>query len=189
MTKKLSFGQYVRTAESPKVDEVAAQLWNREVGVAAYAEHRERYQAAIFEQYRLYVEMADRVSARRALANTFFLSLNTAVLVIIGVFWRDPPAAPPCLLAIPLVLLLGLCLAWFWVVRSYRQLNTAKYAVIGAMEQRLPASPYWRAEWNALGKGKDKARYWPMTHVEQWVPMIYAAAYLAGFLVALSSGR
>lgn len=184
---KRTLTQYFRTAPPAGAGEVAARLWNPDVGVAAYAEHRERYQLAIFEQYRLYVEMADRVSARRALANTFFLSLNTAVLVVIGVFWRDPPAAPPALLAVPLALLLAQCLAWFWVVRSYRQLNAGKYAVIGALEQRLPASPYWRAEWHALGEGQDKARYWPLTHVEQWVPAVYAAAYLAGFLAALLS--
>jgi hypothetical protein len=33
------------------------------------------------------------------------------------------------------------CLAWFWLLRSYRQLNTAKYAVVGVLEERLPASP------------------------------------------------
>lgn len=32
----------------------------------------EKYQSAILEQYRLYVEMADRTSARRVLANIFF---------------------------------------------------------------------------------------------------------------------
>jgi hypothetical protein len=35
----------------------------------------------VLEQYKLYVEMADRLSARRALANTFFLTVNTAVLI------------------------------------------------------------------------------------------------------------
>ena len=31
-----------------------------------------------FELYKLAVEMADRVSARRSLANSFFLTINTA---------------------------------------------------------------------------------------------------------------
>jgi hypothetical protein len=32
------------------------------------------YDSALREQYKLYVEMADRISARRALTNSFFLT-------------------------------------------------------------------------------------------------------------------
>ncbi len=77
------------------------------------------------------------------------------------------------------------CLAWFWLLRSYRQLNSAKFAVIGTMEERLPASPYWLAEWAALGEGKDPSRYWPLSHVEQWIPWAFAVAYTIGFVVLM----
>ena len=36
------------------------------------------------EQYKLYVEMADRISARRQTANSFFLSVNTAIVALLG---------------------------------------------------------------------------------------------------------
>jgi hypothetical protein len=36
------------------------------------------------ELYKLAVEMADRVSARRSTANAFFLTINTALLTFIG---------------------------------------------------------------------------------------------------------
>ena len=88
-------------------------------------------------------------------------------------------------LAIPLIALLGGCFAWYYLVRSYRQLNTAKYEVVGALEERLPASPYWRAEWWALGEGKDPARYWPLSHIEQWLPILFAGTYLGGFIALL----
>jgi hypothetical protein len=39
------------------------------------------------EQYKIYVEMADRISARRGMTNTFFLTLNTAIFTAVGVFW------------------------------------------------------------------------------------------------------
>jgi hypothetical protein len=74
---------------------------------------------------------------------------------------------------------------WFWLVRSYRQLNAATYAVVGALEQRLPASPYWGAEWKALGEGRDRARYWPITHLEQGIPLLFAAAYTGGFVAII----
>jgi len=138
-------------------------------------------EAAILEQYKLYVEMADRVSQRRALANTFFLSLNTAILTLVGVSLTARAPGQQWWLLVPLVALLGECFAWYYLVRSYRLLNAAKYEVVGALEERLPASPYWRAEWWALGEGRDPRRYWPLSHIEQWVPLLFAATYVAGF--------
>lgn len=142
-------------------------------------------QSALLEQYKLYVEMADRVSARRGQANTFFLTINTAVFTVIGFFWAQTRDGFTLMLALPWTILLVQCVAWFLILRSYRQLNGAKFAVIGAMEERLPASPYWGAEWAALGSGQSRSRYWPLSHVEQWVPILFAAGYMGGLLTAL----
>lgn len=169
-------------------DGVRDRLWNDDIGPGAYDEPGTRYRSAVLEMYKTYVEMADRISARRALANTFFLTLNTAVLTAFGVLWSNPPSAPPWLLVIPLAALFGACGAWFYLVRSYRQLNTAKYEVIGALEERLPASPYWTAEWTALGEGRDRSLYWPLTHLEQWAPILFASLYVLAFAVALLAG-
>ncbi len=176
------FRRYFGSRKPAEPDELESSLWNESVGPDQYAGADEPYRAAILEQYKLYVEMADRISTRRALANTFFVTLNTAVLTLIGALWKGRPHVAVRWLVILLVILLALCLAWFWLVRSYRQLNAGKYAVVGALERRLPASPYWNAEWKALGEGRDKGRYWPLTHLEQWVPCVFAAAYLAGFI-------
>jgi hypothetical protein len=167
------------------MDEISSNLWNTGVGPESYVEPSDKYQAAILDQYKLYVEIADRISARRGLTNTFFLTLNTAIFTVVGVFWKDRSVAAKWLLAFPLVVALGQCVAWYWLVRSYRQLNTAKFVVVGALEARLPASPYWRAEWKALGEGKDRSKYWPLTHLEQWIPMLFAIAYLGGFIAVL----
>jgi drug/metabolite transporter (DMT)-like permease len=106
----------------------------------------------LLQQYGIYVEMADRISGRRMLANTFFLTLNTAVFTVFGVLWETKPSGSFAWLTFPLVALLIQCGSWYWILRSYRQLNSAKYTVIGALEERLPASPYWRAEWKVLGR-------------------------------------
>nr|WP_306454502.1 hypothetical protein [Streptomyces sp. TLI_235] len=90
------------------------------------------------------------------------------------------------LLVAGLIILLVQCLTWFVMVRSYRQLNAAKYEVIGALEERLPGYVYSRAEWAALGEGHDWRRYIPLTHVEQWVPLTFAMAYLLGFVAVLA---
>jgi hypothetical protein len=169
-------------ADVTPIEAVRPSLWNATVGSPDDDQNR----ATVLEQYKLYVEMADRISARRSLSNTFFLTLNTAVFAAIGALWKNGSVASPWPLVFPLLALLAQCAAWFFLVRSYRQLNAAKYTVIGVLEERLPASPYWKAEWKALGEGKDKAKYWPMSHLEQWIPVIFAATYIAAFIVAVA---
>jgi hypothetical protein len=166
--------QYLVETSPSDASGFADSLWNPDAGLS------DPHVQVVIDQYKLYVEMADRVSARRSAANTFFLMLNTAVFTAIGVFWKDPPDASPILGFFPTSVLVIQCMVWFWVIRSYRQLNAGKWAVVGAMERHLPTSP-WAAEWTALGKGADPARYWPLTQIERWVPFLFAAAYIGGF--------
>lgn len=168
---------------TPEPDEVARSL--PAVTAEEWNALPSGYGTALLEQYKIYVEMADRISARRSLTNTFFLTLNSAVFTIFGVLWKDRPVGSPWWLAFPLIALLGQCVAWYWLLRSYRQLNSAKYTVIGAIEAKLPISPYWSAEWTALREGRDPRRYLPLTHLEQWVPVLFGLTYLAAFVAAL----
>lgn len=178
----------LKKSDEPKLEDIKRDLWNAEVTSASYAAQDEKYQAAILEQYKIYVEMADRISSRRGLTNTFFLTLNSAIFTLFGVFWKDRPQhISTWALALLLAVVLGETAAWWLIVRSYRQLNTAKYKVVGLLEEQLPASPYWSAEWTALGKGEDPRIYLPLTHVEQWVPVLFAAIYVTGFVAAVAS--
>lgn len=178
--------RYVRTVGPPPLRDIETWLWEPGDG-GGWDRTSDAYRATLLEQYKIYVEMADRVSARRGAANTLFLSLNTAVVTAIGVLWQDPPRTAPWLATPVLLALLVQCAGWFWTLRSYRQLNAAKYAVVGALERRLPASPYWSAEWAALGEGRDPARYWPLSHVEQNIPGFFAAVYVTGFVLLLAA--
>jgi hypothetical protein len=166
--------------EEPPREWVREQLWAPSLSAESY-KAADAYLGAVLEQYKVYVEMADRISARRGLTNTFFLTLNSAIFTVIGVFWKDRPPEPtvPALLVL-LAVALAQCAAWFFIVRSYRQLNSAKYDVVGLLEEKLPASPYWGAEWARLKHGDDWRVYWPLTHIEQWVPILFGLIYIAG---------
>jgi hypothetical protein len=180
---------YFQVAKPVQPDEVTSNLWNDEATIKGYYANDDKYQAALLEQYKLYVEMADRISSRRGLANTFFLTLNSAILTLVGVFWKGRPEGLSAWFFLPmLTVALGLCLAWFWLVRSYRQLSSGKFAVIGALERRLPASPWWNGEWKALrGAQQDKSTYWALTHLEIWVPLLFALAYIFGAVAIVTS--
>jgi hypothetical protein len=163
---------------TPTDSRIIEGLLNEGIDKSAYGQSG-KYQDHLFEQYKLYAEMADRISARRVLANTFFLTLHTTIIGAIG-FSNEKMAQVPnkWVIIFPLLALILLCVTWWMIVNSYRQLNTAKYKVVGEFERYLPASPYWSAEWKALGEGKDPKKYLPLTHVETWVPVIFGVVYL-----------
>lgn len=154
-------------------------------------QYGEKFKDHFFEQYKLYIEMADRVSIKRSQTNQFYMSVLSALLGIITIAStvrgsRD--LTPVQLLNIPYlaISLLGLllCIIWFINILSYRQLNSGKFKVIHEMEQSLPYACYDR-EWVILGKGKDVKKYLPLTHIEQYVPTLLALPFLLVFVYTL----
>jgi hypothetical protein len=116
--------------------------------------------------YKQTVEMADRISARRAIASSFFLTVQSGLVALLafveGQRWS--------------IALAGIVLssAWWLLLRSYRQLNAAKFKVIHTMEERLPLAPY-ADEWAILDR-KDvplKERYAALGLIEQTVPVVF----------------
>jgi hypothetical protein len=62
-------------------------------------------------------------------------------------------------------------------MRSYKDLNSGKFKVFHAIESRLPVSPYG-AECEAVGRGEDRKLYFPLTHIEIYIPWVFAALYV-----------
>lgn len=140
-------------------------------------EYGPKYNDHILGIYKMYVDMADKVSSRRDAANSFFLTVNTGVLGLVG-FFAQAAALPPGRIALLPVAVAGFVLSLLWrrILRSYRDLNSAKYKVIHEIELSLPLRPY-DAEWEALGRGTDPSKYLPLTHVESRVPCIFAVLH------------
>lgn len=138
----------------------------------------------VLDLYKMAVEMADRVSARRATANAFFLTAQTALVAVIGL-------ATPSLLKASwwtslAVSLAGVTLAasWWLQLRSYRNLNGAKFAVINEIEKVLPVKVF-SDEWALLDTGRGAARklkYLQLGTTERLIPGIFALLYVLLFL-------
>jgi len=153
-------------------------------------EYGKDYHNHCLEVYKLYVEMADRISTRRQNANSFFLTINSAIIAVLGYVQFGvylgaklgvEQSQTNDFYWIISILGMVLCLIWFRLVQSYKQLNTAKFKVIHHMEQHLPFAPY-DAEWEAVDRGENPKLYKPFTHVEVAIPWVFFVLNLAVFL-------
>jgi hypothetical protein len=66
--------------------------------------------------------------------------------------------------------------------RFLKALTTAKFTVIHEMEEQLPVALF-DYEWHVCGKGKDRTKYVPLTHLERLVPWMFGLLFvlLAGY--------
>jgi hypothetical protein len=154
----------------------------RSVDPSESAEHLER-----LELYRLAVEMADRMSARRGSANAFYLTAETTLVTVQGVAFASIGDAPWLVVVAMVLAGIGLSLAWWLQLRSYRLLSRAKFGVILDLEKDLVAAIY-RDEWGRLtaaGPGRS-GRYTDLGVVERLVPGMFALLYLALAVGALA---
>lgn len=131
------------------------------------------------EQYKLYVEMADRVSARRADANRFYVSFLTGLLALLSILVKIGSLASiqNFMIKIGSIGGIALCIIWFLNIRSYRQLNSGKFEVIHRMEEKLPFSCY-KCEWDVLKNGNDVNSYFSLSKIEQLLPLLIALLFL-----------
>lgn len=138
----------------------------------------------VLDIYKLAVEMADRVSARRAVANAFFLTVNTTLVAVVGLSTTQPDST----VRFTAVCLAGVAVSvcWWLLLRVYRRLNTAKFAVINQIEvEHLPVRPY-SDEWTELMPDDEETTrrtrlgraFRELGGVERIVPIVFGLLYI-----------
>lgn len=135
------------------------------------------YKEHLFEQYKLYVESVEKTSDRRQHANNYFITINTALISLIGLsvqikFFENLAGIKSVLALLGIII----CIVFWFLIRSYKQLNTGKFAVIHEIEKLLPLALY-KYEWEVLGEGKDDKKYYPFSHVELLIPWVFGTLY------------
>src|SRR4051794_24293483 len=128
---------------------------------------------ALFE---LYLATAEKVSDRRAAANAWMLSVNSAIVAFYGYLAADKLAVPlgqkaVWLWAIPAAGAI-VSVAWTVLLTSYRQLNRAKFGVLQEMEKDLVAQPFARER--ALYT-RDRRR--SLSVIETSIPLCFLVLY------------
>ena len=134
-------------------------------------------ESMLLKQYELYVAGMEKISDRRHLTNSWFITINTAVITVAAIIYNIKNLSVDfCIFnAISLVGII-LSVLWFLLIISYKQLNTGKFKIIHKLEKDLPAKLYTE-EWDALGKGKNIFKYIPFSHIEVFVPLVFLALY------------
>ena len=132
------------------------------------------YSSDLLEQYKLYVQSAENVSARRVASSHYLLALNTALVALYGIqaatfgqsYWT---------LLVPII---GVVVSQIWhlIIKSHRDLNTVKFQIVHKLEKHLPAAPF-DYEWQVAEEGKSKS-YSPVTRLEQWIPRAFILVHL-----------
>ena len=141
------------------------------------------FKADLLEQYKLYVQSAENVSARRVASSRYLLTLNAALVALYSFqyagFGQSYWALVVPVVGIPVSLL------WFLIIKSHADLNRVKFDVIHEFERHLPAAMY-RYEWQLAEDGKGKS-YRAVTAIEKWIPILFAILHLVlGIFVVLS---
>ena len=132
------------------------------------------FKADLVEQYKLYVQSAENVSARRVASNRYLLTINAALVTLYGLqsanfgqgYWT---------LLIPVVGI-PVSVLWYLIIRSHANLNTVKFKVIHELEQHLPATMY-KHEWQLAEEGQGTA-YRAVTKLERWLPALFAVLHV-----------
>ena len=94
----------------------------------------------LLEQYKLYVQSAENVSARRVASSRYLLTLNTALVALYGVQYAGFGQSYWTLL-VPIVGI-PVSLLWYLIIKSHADLNRIKFDVIHEFERHLPVATY-----------------------------------------------
>lgn len=125
----------------------------------------------LFEQYKLFVECAEKNSSRRNAANNYFLAVNSflisfsAYLISFDFAWWHLFIS---------VAGISVCVLWSFALISYRNLNESKFQIIHKIEKKLPVKLY-KEERDYLTKKKKTHK--PLSIIERAIPFIFLCLY------------
>ena len=124
------------------------------------------------EQYKICLDMAEKVTERRLKTNSFFIGLISAIVSLLSMaisssFFVESRTAVVFFLWIFCLLI---CWAWICSIDSYKKLNSAKFRIILELEKELKHACL-ASEWEKL---KHDAKYTRLSDNEKRIPRIFA---------------
>ena len=131
----------------------------------------------LLEQYKLYVQSAENVSARRVSSNHYLLTVNAALVASYGF---QSSSSGLTIWTIPIAVAgIAISLLMWSIIKSHRDLNAVKFKVIHELEQHLPAALY-DYEWRLAQEGRGKI-YRSVSQIELWIPVVFLVLHSMAF--------
>ena len=130
----------------------------------------------LFQQYKMFVDSAEKISERRNQLNTFFIALHSLLVSVLSLFNSEIFAyiIPICVFGCVLAFL------WWYMLCNYRALNKAKFTIIQEIEKKLPLNLY-SSEWSLYKTRKHRwnpTRYLSFARLEMVLPWLLIVVYL-----------
>ena len=164
-----------------KRDEVVSEVNEAKLFNHAEQTYCGSFKADLLEQYKLYVQSADNASERRIASNRYLLTLNAALVAAYGF---QSAFTERVIFVVPVAVAgIALSLLWYSIIKSFRDLNSIKFKIIHELETYLPAALY-AYEWQLAQEGQGKS-YWPTTHIEKWMPILFLALHVVALAVSI----
>ena len=133
------------------------------------------FRAHILEQWKTALEMSNSLSDRRAAANNFFITINSALVAFLSIGSTHAVVAD--------ILGIVLCIVWILTIQNYKTLNAIKFEIINTLEAELPASVF-KYEWHLARIRKYKL----LTLLETFIPYIFICTYGIAILYMIVKG-
>ena len=142
------------------------------------------FNAHLLEQYKLYVQSAENVSARRVASSRYLLTINAALVALYG-FQSANFGQSWWMIGVPVVGIVASVL-WFLIIKSHADLNRVKFEIIHELERALPAAVY-KHEWRLADEGRGKA-YRAVTSIERCIPVVFGLSHVGlGIVIVLEN--
>lgn len=147
----------------------------KEKSVILFNKSYKKENPVLLEQYKIISESADKITDKRQNTNNFYLAVNSFLFAISGYL-----ATIKLMKITVLISLIGILISsiWFKNIKSFKNLNVAKFKVIHELEEHLPARIY-KKEHEYLKSG-----YYNLTSIESFIPITFGVLYF-GIILAL----
>jgi len=151
-------------------------------------DERKTHSGELLDQYKLFQKTSEDLVARRQTVNSFYISVNGAMVTLVGVV-MGIVEMPAKIYVLVFMCIVGIILdmSWISILESYGMLNSAKMKVIRLLEEQLPVLLY-DSEWKVMSDKLNNKKYISFTDSEKRIPKIFAFIYFTVLFISLIYG-
>jgi hypothetical protein len=142
-----------------------------------------------FDEYKFFAQSTQYLSERRHAGTQIFLSINTAIFILVAFRLKitDLKGWELVIAALPLFLVGALvCLLWHQLIKHYKSLIGWRYNQLMEMERAIPGShQMYVKEWEAFYETQGGKERFGFSRLEVWLPRLFIVLYVFSSIALL----